>query len=138
MSVTFNAFREDSEGTKRIVRVSPIDDDEIGMNLANDNARSFLGFLGIDAGEYLDGIVDMPTAKRAIIRARATFEQRVDRYSRPEEKSGHVVIDGVPQLHIPRVVIGGISADYFGRRLDMFVALVEGADKLGATHIGWG
>ena len=139
MSVTFNAFREDSDGTKRIVRVSPIDDDEVGLNLANGNARAFLEFLGLyDDRAGIDGIVDMPTARRAVIRSRATFDRNVERHTRQEERQGHVVIDGVTHLDIPRLHIGGIDADYFTRRLADFASLVEGAAALGATHIGWG
>lgn len=49
--------------------------DPRNLNLSSVNARAFLAFLDLDSGDDLCGDLPLPTVRRAIIRARATFER---------------------------------------------------------------
>lgn len=69
MSVTF--YGSKSDGT----RVSIPFEHPAFFQLANGNAVRFLMFLGF--GDGLWGEVTLPEARRAVIRARATFDRRV-------------------------------------------------------------
>jgi hypothetical protein len=104
-------------------------DSEHYFNLANGNARAFLGFLGIDSDE-LYGELPIPAVRQKIMVARATFDRKVDDFTRPgsdTKRPGQC-----------RVIEGGIDRDYFERRLREFAALVEELAQKGATHISWG
>ena len=141
MSVTFDGFRKDFDkgcdgDVMRIVRLSNRPEDDVGFNMANGNACAFLAFLGLPAEP--DGILPLADMRRVIIKARATFDRNVDAHTREPSSSGHVVIDGVTHLDIPRFHQGGIDASYFERRLAEFATLVEDVAAEGATHIGWG
>ncbi len=105
-------------------------EDPAHLNLANGNARSFLLFLGLDPGEYLDGRVSMPEARRAVMRARATFDRHVGAFTREgsdRNRPGRC-----------RVIEGGIHADYFWERLAMFERFLNAIAERGATSIYWG
>jgi hypothetical protein len=138
MSVTFSGFKLDGD-TFRTVRLPGDEEDPIGFNLANGNAIAFLRFLGFPIEEQTDlwGRADIPAVRRALIRANAQFDKRVVANERPTETHGHLVIDGVTHLDIPRFHAKGIDADYFDRRLVEFSKLVEDCATHGATHIGW-
>lgn len=141
MSVTFNGYRKDFDhgcdgDVMRCVKRPDAEDDIVGFNLANGNAVRFLRFLGFPSDP--DGIVTIADARRAVIRARATFDRTVGQHTREASSSGHLVIDGVTHLDIPRVHEAGIDESYFARRLDEFAKLIEDVANEGATHIGWG
>jgi hypothetical protein len=97
--------------------------------MSNANARAFLLFIGLDPGEHLVGEVTMPEARRAFIRARATFDRRVRSYTR---ESSDIRLPGMC-----RVVTGGVDEGYFGRRLDDFERFVDAVVARGATSIYW-
>ncbi len=99
------------------------------LNMASANARTFLLFLGLEPGAEPSGEVGLPEARRAIMRARATFARRVGTYTRAgndTKRPGRC-----------RVIEGGIDADYFTRRLDDFERFLEVVAAKGARAIYW-
>jgi hypothetical protein len=100
------------------------------LNLSNTNARAFLLlFLGLAPGVDLLGGVGMPEARRAIMRARATFDRRVARFTREgsdTKRPGRC-----------RVIEGGIDEDYFQRRLDAFERFLDAVAERGARSVYW-
>jgi hypothetical protein len=82
--------------------------------MASANARAFLLFLRLEPGEEPSGEVTLPEARRAVMRARATFERKVGTFTR---RGSDTRMPGRP-----RVIQGGVGADYFERRLDDFEA----------------
>jgi hypothetical protein len=124
MSVTFHGRRPDGH-------VVALDiGDAAYMNLASANARAFLLFIGLEPSDDLTGEVAIPEARRAIMRARATFDRRVGRYTRDAsdtKKPGCV-----------RVIEGGIDEDYVARRLDDFETFLDAVSLREATSICWG
>jgi hypothetical protein len=100
------------------------------LNLNCGNARSFLLFLGLEPGDEPSGEITLPEARRAIIRARATFERRIGGYTRAASDTTR------PDRR--RVVELGIDEDYFARRLDDFERFVDALVARGATAICWG
>lgn len=117
MSVTFSGRTTDGGYLRG--------DDELYFNLANVNARAFLGFLGIEQGQELYGNLPIPEMRRAIIYAKATFDRRVAEYTRPTEEGD-------------RWHCQGIGDEYFERRLTAFSEHVEALAEAGATEITWG
>lgn len=130
MSISFDGvFLSDRLNTNATsVRLTDADGEERYFNLSNANAYAFLAFLGLP--EESSGSVDMPTVRRAIIRARATFERKVDGFTRETVTSGG---DGRCTM-----VDQGIDRDYFATRLDQFSAHVEALATAGANTISWG
>jgi len=115
--------------------------DPRSMNLANDNARAFLLFSGLDPGDDLCGEAPLPEVRRAIIRARATFRRRVAAFTRPQEVvygRPRVGDDGAVELRPVRVWSAGIDEDYLARQLDRLEVLVAALAERGATPLGWG
>ncbi len=144
MSVTFNGMRivngppsandlSRSPLLSAVTNQFPVRDpesDEVGFNLANGNARLFLEFLALPTDDCLYGQATLAEARRAVIRARATFDRHVDDFTREgsdTKRPGKV-----------RVIEGGVDRDYFRRRLEGFAELVERLAKSGATHVTWG
>ena len=124
VSVTFYGRRPD--GTPVTLDIEDLN----SLNMASANARVFLSFLGLDSGPEPDGDVPVPVARRAVIRARATFERRACRFTRTgadTKRPGQC-----------RVIVGGIDEDYFGRRLDDFERFLGVVVEKGATRIYWG
>jgi hypothetical protein len=104
-------------------------DDPAAVNMANANGRRFLEFLGLDPGPEPAGEVSMPEARRAVMRARATFERRVPAFTRQESETkwpGQV-----------RVIEAGLSEEYFERRLNDFEKFLNVVTAKGATSIYW-
>lgn len=137
MSVTFNGKREQGINEERY----EFGDDAPYLNLSNTNAAAFLRFLGLEKllDEYMCGEVSIPEARRAVIKARATFERKVKDHVRLEERSGHLVDgNGTTHLHRPRFISAGIDAEYFKFRLNEFANMIEWFATRGATHIHWG
>jgi len=99
------------------------------ISMSSSNGRAFLEFLGIEPGPEPAGEVTMPEARRAVMRARATFERRAPQFIREgsdTKKPGRV-----------RVIEGGIGTDYFERRLDDFEKFLNAVAEAGATSIYW-
>jgi hypothetical protein len=123
MSVTFFGRKPDGQ----IVAVDG--EDAAHLNMSSANARAFLLFLGLDPGTGPDGEVAIPEGRRAIMRARATFERRVRGYPREAtdtRRPGCV-----------RVIEGGLDVEYFERRLDDFQRFVDAVVERGAASICW-
>ncbi len=111
------------------------------VNLCNANAVALLGLLGLEPGEGLCGQAPLPEVRRAVIRARATFQRRVRPFLREESVvygRPRVNEDGTVELRPVRVWRGGIGEDYLARQLDRLEVLVEALAARGATHLAWG
>ena len=100
------------------------------LNMSCANARAFLSFLGMVPGEGPDGEATVPEARRAIMKARATFDRHVGDFTR---KSSDTKRPGMC-----RVFEIGIDEDYLARRLDSFEGFLNAVIAQGATTIYWG
>ena len=123
MSVTFYGKTKDGR------RIALAIEHPAHVNLASANARTFLEFLRIEPGPEPSGEVAMAVARRAIMRARATFDRRVGGYTREggdEKRPGRC-----------RVIAAGIDAAYFERRLDDFEGFLDAIAVRGAGSICW-
>jgi hypothetical protein len=97
--------------------------------MSNANARAFLLFLGIEPGDEPSGEVPINAARRAVIRARATFERRVAGFVRePSDTKSPAMA---------RLFVGGIDEHYFARRVDDFERFLVVVGKMGAKAIYW-
>src|SRR5947209_4317527 len=106
MSVTFSAKRADAS------RISLDIDHPAFLNISSANARAFLLFLGLVPGDEPMGTCTLPEARRAIMRARATFERRVEGFTREASDTR--------RPGTARAMTGGIDAHYLATRLDAF------------------
>jgi hypothetical protein len=104
MSITFYGQRADGS----MIRI-PLDH-PAHMNIANGNAIALLGLLGL--GDELHGEVSLPEARRAVIRARATFDRRAGEFKR---EPADMMRPGQA-----RVIVAGIDDNYLRRRLADF------------------
>lgn len=104
-------------------------EDPAHFNLSNANARAFLRFLVLEPGDEPSGEVGLPETRRAIMRARATFDRRVRGYTR---EGGDTKRPGRC-----RVIAAGIDAPYFARRLDDFERFLDAVAEKGARSIYW-
>lgn len=124
VSVTFYGRRPDN--TPVFLDI----EDANWLNFSSANARAFLAFLRLDPGYGPDGEVTLPELRRAVIRARATFERRAPRFVRaPTETT---------RLGRCRVIVGGIDEAYFERRLGDFERFLNAVVGMGAVAIYWG
>ncbi len=99
------------------------------ISMSSANGRAFLEFLGIDPGFEPSGEITMPEARRAVMRARATFERRAPKFTREAsdtKRPGHA-----------RFMEGGIDTEYFERRLNDFEKFLNAVAEAGATFIYW-
>lgn len=104
-------------------------EDPAYLNMNSANGRAFLEFLGIEPGPEPCGEVTMSEARRAVMRARATFERTVGAHTREgsdTKRPGKV-----------RVIEGGIGPEYFKLRLDSFEAFLNVVAEQGAISIYW-
>lgn len=120
---------------------------ELTLNLSNWNARALLGLLGL-TGEH--GTVGLPEARRAVMRARATFERRAAQLvggSHLGPLGEALCAEGVRVVHEgnvarilrgPQVITNELDADGLAERLERFAAFVETAGAMGATELRWG
>lgn len=95
------------------------------INLCNGNAGSLLGLLGLGDMDLACGEITIPEARRAVMKARATFDSKVAKFTRDDEQ------------HSGRMFSMGIDNKYLKRRLEEFADLVEAGAEAGATHISW-
>lgn len=124
MSVSF--YGEKADGTPVLLDI----EHAAYFNMSSANARAFLLFLGLDPGDEPMGEITMPVARRAILRARASFERRVGGFTRQHsdtKRPGQV-----------RVVVRGIDARYFATRLHDLEKFLNVVSEMGATSIRWG
>jgi hypothetical protein len=135
MSVTFNGTRVDTSvswGTRIVRTEDERAEDSVGFNMANGNASAFLRLLAIplDDESGLCGSLPMADMVRAVQRARASFEYRVDAVTcAPSEGRG---AQGC------RFFSGGVDESYFVRRLAEFSELLADWIELGADGVSWG
>jgi len=101
--------------------------------------RAILELLGL-ANDELLGEATLPEFRRALIRARATFERRAPAYVEPTrvETGRPVERDGVVEMRPVRVVWGGIDLEGLERRLALLEDFTAAAIAAGATDINWG
>lgn len=121
MSITFYGKRSDGS----MIRI-PLDH-PAHVNVANGNAIALLGLLGL--GDELQGDVSLPEARRAVIRARATFDRRAGGFTREPadvKRPGHA-----------RVIVAGIDVGYLDRRLADFERFVLFVAERGAVAVYW-
>lgn len=112
------------------------------LNLANGNARVILELLRLpknDADGDLWGEVSVPDARRALIRARATFARVAPVLVRePVQQMGvGRREDGLAEMRT-RSFVGGLDQPGMLDRLERFGVVVELLASMGATHIAWG
>jgi hypothetical protein len=109
------------------------------LNLCNSNALALLGLLGLDV-DYC-GSCSVADARRAVMRARATFDRKAGAFERPAVVTygaPRVDADGAVELRPFRSASMGLDADGLRRRLEHFAKTVEVLAELGATHVCWG
>jgi hypothetical protein len=99
------------------------------INMSSGNGRAFLEFLGVEPGPEPYGELPMPLARRAVMRARATFGRRAGLFTRPSMDT--------QRLGLARVVIVGLDVDYLARRLDDFERFLNAVTERGAVSIYW-
>ena len=124
VSVTFYGRRGD--GSSVVIDI----EDHAHLNLASANGRAFLSFLGLDPGDGHDGEATLPEVRRAVIRARASFERRAPKFTRAWSDTQSV--------GACRVVVAGTDEAYFERRLGDFERFVDAVVGMGAASIYWG
>lgn len=121
MSITFYGQRADGS----MIRI-PLDH-PAHMNIANGNAVAVLTLLGL--GDEPQGEVSLPEARRAAIRARATFDRRADSFTRDLadlKRPGHA-----------RVIVAGIDDNYLRRRLNDFDRFLLHVAEEEAVAVYW-
>lgn len=100
----------------------------VNMNFAN--AYALFNLLGVHPGDdYLHGEITMPEARRAVIRARATFDRRAGGLTREgsdTKRPGRV-----------RIIEGSMDEAYLARRLNDFENFLNVVAEMGATSIYW-
>jgi hypothetical protein len=99
------------------------------LNLANGNARVFLLFLGLAPGSGPDGDAAIADVRRAIMRARATFDRRAPKFTRrgsDTKRPGRC-----------RVIESELDAAYLERRLHDLERFVEAVVERGASSVYW-
>lgn len=131
MSITFRASVVDLSrpGGTRVVYAPCEDDDIIGFNLANGNARAFLQLLQLPAEDLCDR-AGIRLMAEAVQRARASFDYRVDAVTRPTTEQ--VGPNGATFITM------GVNEAYFTRRLAEFAELLADWIELGAHFVEWG
>ena len=111
MSVTFFAATEDGH---------PVARDDLGLrvNVASANAAALLRVLGVSSGPDLAGDVDLPTARRALMKARFRASYGVRRVA-------------------GRAWVLGVDRGYVLQRVADLEWLVEAAGAAGAVRLAW-
>lgn len=116
------------------------DPDPREMHFNYANFRAFAGLLGLPIDEALCGELPISDVRRAIMRARATFDRRAAAFTRDEERTFGAPRrneDGSIELHPLRSFAGGLTVDRLADHLDRFAVLVEAYAERGATHVRW-
>ena len=112
------------------------------IDWSNVNARSVLTLLGlVKVGGDLAGEISIPEARRAVMRARATFDRvasRLIRYGKVQYSPPRANEDGSVEIRPLRYVEPAVGTEYLARQIDRFEKYVEHVAKKGATHVSWG
>lgn len=126
MSVSFNGIK----GSRIVRTAEEAKEDSVGFNMNNGNAAAFLRLLEIPMDEGPYGSLPIADMVRAVQRARASFDYRVDAVTRkPEEGVG---------ARGCRFFTAGVDESYFTRRLAEFSELLADWIELGAEEVSWG
>jgi hypothetical protein len=154
MSISFSAINENetrevtfADGqTQSFPEFVDLPEEFEFFSMSNDNAMAIFGLLGIEWD--CCGTISIPEARRAVIRAKATFERRAPEFTEEEIHlpGGHagtrVVREGSGVTRIERMGAEFHSfardEDYLSRRVSDFADLVEAAANAGATGLSWG
>jgi hypothetical protein len=123
MSISFYGFTEDNKP------IMLYQEDPAFLNMNNGNAHAFLAFLGLPGCHEPSGGASMPDVRRAIMRARATFEKKVGNFTRngsDTKRPGQC-----------RIIQGGNDESYFARRIEDFEKFLNAVVEKGATSIYW-
>ena len=118
----------------------PSDEDPREFSIASANFRAFAGLLGLPIDDALCGELPIADARRAIMRARATFDRRAAAFARAEEVefgAPRTGADGTIELRPLRAWSGDLSVDRLANYLDRFACVVEAFAARGATHVRW-
>lgn len=105
-------------------------DDPAFLNMASANARLFLEFLRIEPGPDLDGEISLPDARRAVMRARATFDRRAPSFTREQSD--------VTRAGQARMITADLDVEYLGKRLDALQRFLDEVVERGAVSVLWG
>lgn len=130
MSTTFMGGKGEGMTWKRVRARREREDGEhpIGFNLNIGNAVSFLRLLELSPEPY--GSVPIVTMVRAVQKAKASFDYRVDAVTRALEEGGG---NGRAWFHV-----AGADVPYFQLRLEQFSELLADWIELGAECVTWG
>jgi hypothetical protein len=123
MSISFYGLTAD----KKPIMLEHEDPAYLSMN--NGNAHSFLAFLGLPGFYEPSGDASLPDARRAIMRARATFDRKVGNFIRQGSDT--------KRPGWCRVIHGGHDESYFARRIEDFERFLNAVVERGATSIYW-
>ena len=122
-----------------------LDDDDpraFGLNVGNAAALWPLLGLPLEGGHVPPGgEVSIPDVRRALMRARATFERQAPKLVRAAEiefGAPSVQDDGTVELRPLRAIWFGLDEDGLAARLDRLERFVEAVAERGATHVAWG
>ena len=140
MSISFYGSNSESPSVHLHDDIEADLEDPRGMNLSNDNGKAFLRFLSINPGEDLCGQIGVPEARRAIMKARASFDRKAPTFTRAvvvEHGRPRQNEDGTIEMRPIRYISGGIDEGYLAERLERFAVLVEALAARGATSIEW-
>jgi hypothetical protein len=119
------------------------DDDPRAFHLNCGNAAALWPLLGLpleDGQVPPGGEVSVPDARRALIRARATFERkapRLVRHAAIEYGAPRTQEDGTVELRPLRMIEVGLDEEGMVDRLDRFARFVDAVSERGATHVAW-
>ena len=117
MSVTFYGKKADNK---------PIfleDEDPASMNISSMNAAHICGLLVLPFEDGF-GEASVPEARRAIMRAKATFDRRASKFTRETSHEG-------------RFYAQGVDEDYLFTKLNAFETFLNRVVALGAVSIYW-
>jgi hypothetical protein len=122
-----------------------LDDDDVrnfGLNAGNAALLWPLLDLPFEDGHVPPaGEVSIADARRALMRARATFEREAPKHVRPteiEHSAPRVREDGTVELRPLRAYWFGLDEEGLIGRLERFRQFVEAIAERGATHVAWG
>lgn len=110
------------------------------FDLNQGNAKALLAVLGFEGTEDgLVGQVELPLARRAVMRARATFDRRVPEVVRPGGlEYGAPRVEGDLILLRPvRYAEPAFTREELRTRLERFALLLEELGAMHATHVAW-
>lgn len=115
-------------------------DDPRNLSVAGGNFAALSALLGLVSDDGECGDMTIAEARRAVMRARATFERKAPGLVRePSTEYGapRTREDGSIELRPVRAVSGGLDLARLEGYVERFDALVQGLEARGATRIAW-